>query len=66
MIPDINLEDCISMVQYWYDMAADKYKVTGNFEYVLLGHNYKEIIRHLEAYKKILEASREDDHADEA
>ena len=53
MIPDIELDECISMVTAWFDDAVKMQKVTDDFEYVLIAHRYKEIIRHLKAYREL-------------
>ena len=58
MIPDIELDECISMVSVWFNNAMDEYKSSSNFEYLLLAHRYKEIGRHLKDYKEMKEKSK--------
>lgn len=54
MIPDIDLDECISIVEVWSENAFKKQKETGNFEIVLIAHIYNEICRHLNNYKKLM------------
>lgn len=61
MIPDIDLDECISIVEGWRENANKKLKETGNFEFVIIAHTYKEIYRHLNDYKK-LKSSVGDSH----
>ena len=56
MIPDIELDDCIIMVQNWFNQAIAK--APKDFEYVIIAHQYKEILRHLEEYRKKLEREK--------
>lgn len=55
MIPDITVDECIDLVSIWFENAIAKYKIFNDFEYLLLAHKYKEILRHLKNYKEILE-----------
>ena len=59
MIPDIELDECISMVSAWFNNAMREYKSSSNFEYLLIAHRYKEIGRHLKDYKEMKEKSNE-------
>lgn len=60
MIPDITVNECISMVSTWFNNAMAEYKSSSNFEYLLLAHKYKEIVRHLKDYKELKEKSDEE------
>lgn len=60
MIPDIELDECISMVSAWFNNAMTEYKRSSNFEYLLLAHKYKKIVRHLKDYKELKEKSDEE------
>lgn len=55
MIPDITVDECISMVSAWFNNAMTEYKISSNFEYLLLAHKCKEIGRHLKDYKEMIE-----------
>lgn len=55
MIPDIELDECIEMVTAWLKNANDWYKKTGDFQFVIEAHRFKEIVRHLKDYKELKE-----------
>ena len=59
MLPDIELDECISMVSNWYEDAIRRYEETDDFEYVIIAHQYKEILRHLEAYRELIRKEQE-------
>ena len=61
MIPDIGLEECIGMVSQWFDNAMRMHEATGNFQYIITAHEYKEIVRHLKAYKELKERNERTD-----
>lgn len=53
MIPDIELDECIEMVTAWLSEAINRKEVTGDFDYVIIAHRYKEILRHLKDYREL-------------
>ena len=59
MLPDIELDECITMVSNWFEAAIRRYEETDDFEYVINAHQYKEILRHLEAYRELIRKEQE-------
>jgi hypothetical protein len=55
MLPDKTLDECIELVLWWFNDAIRRRDETGDFEYTIQAHRYNQILRHLRAYKELLE-----------
>lgn len=55
MLPDKTLDECIALVEWWFDDAIRRRDETGDFEYTIQAHRYLQVLKYLKAYKELLE-----------